>query len=109
MAYAYDRAIALPTMDLYDKQVMAMSINAAKDMYDRGQKEIKDFYEKYGDFVSPIQKDMDWYAQNVTGKASDFINQLYANGVDPLRSAEGRALVAQLVRSMPIGDIAKVR
>ena len=52
---------------------------------------------------------MDWYAQNVTGKASDFINQLYANGVDPLRSAEGRAAVAQLVRSMPIGDIAKVR
>ena len=36
MAYAYDRAIALPTMDLYDKQVMAMSINAAKDMYEKG-------------------------------------------------------------------------
>lgn len=52
---------------------------------------------------------MDWYAQNVTGKASSFINQLYANGIDPLRSAEGRAAVAQLVRSMPIGDIAKLR
>lgn len=86
-----------------------MSISAAKDMYEKGQKQIDDFYTKYGDFISPIQKDMDWYAQNVTGKASDFINQLYANGVDPLRSAEGRAAVAQLVRSMPIGDIAKLR
>lgn len=109
MTYAYDRAIPLPVKDLYDTQVMAMSINAAKDMYEKGQKQIEDFYDKYGDFISPIQKDMDWYAQNVTGKASDFINQLYANGVDPLRSAEGRAAVAQLVRSMPIGDIAKLR
>ena len=109
MTYAYDRAIPLPVKDLYDKQIMAMSIDAARDMYKEGQKQINDFYEKYGDFTSPIQKDMDWYAQNVTGKASDFINQLYANGVDPLRSAEGRAAVAQLVRSMPIGDIAKVR
>lgn len=109
MAYAYDRAIALPVQDLYDTQVMAMSINAAKDMYEKGQKQIEDFYNKYGDFISPIQKDMDWYAQNVTGKASNFINQLYANGIDPLRSAEGRAAVAQLVRSMPIGDIAKLR
>ena len=109
MVYAYDRAIPLPVKDLYDKQIMAMSIDAARDMYKEGQKQINDFYEKYGDFVSPIQKDMDWYAQNVTGKASDFINQLYANGIDPLRSAEGRAAVAQLVRSMPVGDIAKLR
>lgn len=109
MVYAYDRAIPLPVKDLYDTQVMAMSINAAKDMYEKGQKQIDDFYEKYGDFMSPIQKDMEWYQQNVTGKASDFINQLYANGVDPLRSAEGRAAVAQLIRSMPIGNIAKLR
>ena len=109
MVYAYDRAIPLPVKDLYDTQVMAMSINAAKDMYEKGQKQIEDFYNKYGDFISPIQKDMDWYAQNVTGKASNFISQLYANGIDPLRSAEGRAAVAQLVRSMPVGDIAKLR
>jgi hypothetical protein len=59
--------------------------------------------------MSPIQKDMEWYQKNVTGKAADVINWLYANGVDPLRSAEGRAVVSQLVRSMPVGDIAKVR
>lgn len=109
MVYAYDRAIPLPVKDLYDTQVMAMSINAAKDMYEKGQKQIEDFYNKYGDFISPIQKDMDWYAQNVTGKARDVINNLYANGIDPLRSAEGRAVVAQLVNSMPVGDIAKLR
>lgn len=52
---------------------------------------------------------MDWYHQNVTGRVSDYINQMYANGIDPLRSQEGRSMVAQLVRSIPIGNIAKLR
>ena len=109
MIYGGDLALQMPIMDLYDKQIMAMSINAAKDMYEKGQKQIDDFYSKYGDFMSPIQKDMDWYNQNVTGRARDTINNLYAHGIDPLRSAEGRAAVAQLIYSMPTGDIAKVR
>jgi hypothetical protein len=28
---------------------------------------MKEFYKEYGGFLSPIQKDMDWYANNVTG------------------------------------------
>lgn len=109
MVFAGDQWLQMPVRDLYDTQMMSMALNAAKDMYDKGQKRIDDFYEKYGDFTSPIQKDMDWYHQNVTGKVSDFVNQMYANGIDPLRSQEGRTMVAQLVRSIPVGDIAKVR
>jgi hypothetical protein len=37
---------------------------------------------------------MDWYNENVTGKVRDTINNLYANGIDPLRSAEGRAAIS---------------
>jgi hypothetical protein len=37
---------------------------------------------------------MDWYNQNITGRARVTINNLYAHGIDPLRSAEGRAAVA---------------
>lgn len=109
MIYGGDLALQMPIMDLYDKQIMAMSINAAKDMYEKGQKQIDDFYSKYGDFMSPIQKDMDWYDREVTGKVRNTINNLYAQGIDPLRSAEGRAAVAQLIYNMPTGDIAKVR
>lgn len=109
MVYAYDQWAQMPVKDLYDTQVMAMAINAAKDMYDKGEQRMKDFYKEYGDFTSPIQKDMDWYNQNVTGRVRDVINNMYANGIDPLRSAEGRAAVAQLIYSMPTGDIAKVR
>ena len=109
MIYAGDQWIQYPVKDLYDKAIMQMSIAAARDMYEKGQKQLEDFYTKYGDFMSPIAKDMDWYNQNVTGKVRDTINNLYANGIDPLRSAEGRAAVAQLIYSMPTGDIAKIR
>jgi hypothetical protein len=37
MVYANDQWIQLPTRDLYDTQVMAMAINAARDMYEKGQ------------------------------------------------------------------------
>jgi hypothetical protein len=36
MIYGGDLALQMPIMDLYDKQIMAMSINAAKDMYEKG-------------------------------------------------------------------------
>ena len=109
MIYAGELGIQYPVKDLYDKTLMQMSIAAARDMYEKGQKRLEDFNTKYGDFMSPIQKDMDWYNQNVTGKVRDTINNLYANGIDPLRSAEGRAAISQLIYSMPTGDIAKVR
>lgn len=109
MIYAGDEIVPIPVRDLYDKQIMAMSINAARDMYEKGQKQLEDFYTKFGDFTSPIQKDMDWYNQNVTGKAQSLMNYLYQNGIDPLRSAEGRAAISQLIYSMPTGDIAKLR
>ncbi len=109
MIYAGDTAIQYPVKDLYDKAIMQMSIAAAKDMYDKGQQQIKDFYKEYGDFLSPIQKDMEWYDQNVTGRVRDAINTMYANGIDPLRSAEGRAAVAQLIYSMPMGKIQQLR
>lgn len=109
MIYAGELGIQYPVKDLYDKAIMQMSIAAAKDMYEKGQKQLEDFNTKYGDFISPIAKDMELYDKNVTGKVRDTINNLYANGIDPLRSAEGRAAISQLIYSMPTGDIAKLR
>jgi hypothetical protein len=36
MIYGGDTMLVMPTIDLYDKQIMAMSIAAAKDMYEKG-------------------------------------------------------------------------
>ena len=107
MIYAYDQAIQLPVRDIYDTQIMMASINAAKDMYERGQKQMEDFYKNYGDFFSPISSDMDWYENNITGAARNFINELYKNGVDPLKTAEGRSLIQQFIHNVPVGEVNK--
>lgn len=106
MVYAYDQWAQLPVKDLYDTQMMAMSIQAAKDMYEKGLQEIKDFKKEYGDFYSPVASDNAWYSQNVTGKVRDTINSLYASGIDPVRSAEGRAAINRVINSIDTGAIA---
>ena len=70
MIYARDQFVQLPVKDIYDSQIMMASINAAKDMYEKGVGQIKDFNKQYGDFFSPIQSDMDWYNKNVIGAVS---------------------------------------
>lgn len=100
MIYQYDQALPLPTKDLYDTQIMQMAVAAAKDMYDRGEKRIDEFYDKYGDFYSPIASDVDFVHNETVGKLQKGLADMEAQGIDPLRSSEGRARVAQLIRSV---------
>ena len=109
MVYAYDNWVQLPTKDIYDTQMMAMAINAAKDMYNEGQQQMKDFQTEYGNFITPILADQEWYNNNVIGKVRNTINALYAAGIDPSRSAEGRAAISQLINSIDVGSVAKLR
>ena len=109
MIYANDQWIQLPTRDIYDTSIMMASINAAKDMYEKGMQQVKDFQKDYGDFVSPIEQDMDWYNRNVTNKVQDTINSLYDQGIDPLRSQQGRATIQRLINSIPVGTVNKMR
>ena len=109
MVYSRDQWIQLPVRDLYDSQIMLASINAARDMYEKGQQQVKDFQKDYVDFYSPIQKDMDWYNKNVINGSKDVINSLYDKGIDPLRSAEGRAAISRFVNNIPTGDINKLK
>lgn len=103
MIYAYDQQAQMPVRDLFDTQMMAMAINAAKDMYDKQEQRIEKFRDKYGSFYSPTQSHMDFYNENFnTGK---FLDDLYSRGIDPLRSAEGRAAVQQWINSRPIGEL----
>lgn len=108
MVYAYDNWVQLPTKDIYDTQMMAMAINAAKDMYEKGQDEIKDFTKTYGDFMSPFAKDMERYGEMVGG-VRDTINRMYAAGIDPLRSAEGRAMLSRLTNSINPAEYNRMR
>lgn len=102
MTYAYDDYVQMPTKDLYDTAVMKMAIEAAKDMYDKGQAQMENFYKTYGDFMSPFAADMQKY-----GAAMDYVrktvNDAYARGIDLFKSPEGRAIVAQLSHSIDPG------
>lgn len=103
MVYAYDQQAQMPVRNLFDSQMMAMAISVAKDMYDKQEQKIEKFRDKYGSFYSPTQSHMDFYNENFnTGK---FLDDLYSRGIDPLRSAEGRAAVQQWINSRPIGEL----
>lgn len=101
MIYGYEQPIQLPTLDLYDKQIMAMALNAAKDMYDRNEQNLKEFYKTYGDFMSPIAADQEWWDQNMEGATRRKINEIYARGGDPLRNRADMAELQQFVNSRP--------
>lgn len=107
MIYAYDQWLQMPTKDLFDTQMMLASVNAAKDMYEKGLEEMKEFNEKYGDFLSPIAADMQWNQEHVIDPVYNTINELYKAGIDPLRSAEGRAIIRQTINGIDKGRIAR--
>lgn len=109
MVYAHDKWLELPTTDIYNTQMMLAAINAAKDMYDKGQKQMEDFYKTYGDFTSPFRKDIEDYNNIVTKPVQDAMNYMYENGIDPTRSAEGRAVLSRLINSVPVGEVNKLR
>ena len=94
MIYAYDQGVEIPTQDIYNTQMMAMAINAAKDMYDEKKKDLKELEDKYADFYSPFQKDMERYNEMMSN-VKNIINSAYDRGVDVLRSPEGRAIINQ--------------
>lgn len=105
MITPFDERSPLPVMDLYDSNLMLRAIQVAKEDYDQAKQEYKDFKKEYGDFISPLQKDMDWYNENVIGKVQNVINNLYTNGIDPLRSVEGRAAVNKAINSINVNGI----
>ena len=107
MVYAYDQWLPMPTKDLFDTQMMLASVNAAKDMYEKGLEEMKEFNKEYVDFLSPIDEDMQWTNDKVLKPMQDAINDMYAAGIDPLRSKEGRALLARIRSSVDLGRMAR--
>lgn len=109
MIGSQDTWVQMPTVDLYDTQMMLAAVNAAKDMYNRSEQRIKEFNEKYGDFTTPIIADQDWYNQEFGGKIHRYIDDIYRRGGDPLRNAQDRASMMMMINSLPYGDYAKIR
>lgn len=99
----------MPTRDLYDTQMMAMAINAAKTERDTAEERLETLNKLYGDFYSPSDKDMENWQNTVVRPFKDELDRLYGLGMDPIRTAEGRAALARLSRSIPYEDMNKLR
>lgn len=100
----FDPTMAKMILDAQDKY-----FNAVYADYQQGLEDMKEFKKEYYDFDTPILADQDWYNRNVTGKVRNFINDAYARGIDLTRSPEGRAAIAQLINSVDVGKVAKLR
>lgn len=102
-------AIFMPTMSVYDTNMMGAYINAVKGEYERSLEDYDKFVSKYGDFISPIQKDVEYWNDNTFGKIDRVYNELVANGIDPVRSREGQAIMRQAARSIPYAQLANIK
>lgn len=100
----FDPTMAKMVLDAQDKY-----FNVAYADYQQGLQDMKEFKKEYDNFITPILADQEWYNNNVIGKVRNFINNAYANGIDLTRSAEGRAAISQLINSIDVGSVNKLR
>ena len=95
----YETPVEMPSMRIYNTDLMKMYIAGVKDQYEKSQEEMKDFMKLYGDFYSDIPGATERYNQMTVAGARDMINQMLANGIDPYKSPEARAAISRYIAS----------
>lgn len=103
----YDKPVAVPIIDLLDSSMMSQYIGAAREQYNQAVQDQKDFAKEFGDLYSPSANLNKAYYDQTKGRINAGLNYLYQNGIDPLRSAEGRAYIAKIIRETPYDKISK--
>ena len=98
-----------PTTAQMVLQAQDQYANALYRDYVRGLEDMKEFNKEYGNFVTPIFADQEWYNKNVIDKVRGTIQRMYDAGIDPTRSVQGRAAISQLINSIDVGSINKLR
>lgn len=105
----YESPVQIPTLDLYDTRMMQMYLQEAKDQYEQGKQEMKDFMKSYGDFYSDVPGQTELYNNITIGGAKDMINQLMSNGIDPYKNPEARAAISRYIASVPTAKINELK
>lgn len=109
MILGQDQAVLFPTMDLYDSGMMQMYANAVQKEYERGLNDQKEFIAKYGDFISPIASDVEYWNANTMDPLADTIDKMRAAGIDPTRSPEARAILSRQMMNLPYAKLAEMK
>lgn len=102
----YEKPVEYGTQQIFDPTMAAMVLkaqesynNAVKDEYERGLKDLDKFYQTYGDFMSPFEKDMQRYGEMIGG-IRGALDEAYSKGINLLQSPEGRMLISRLTNSV---------
>lgn len=105
----YDEPVAVPIIDLLDSNMMSQYISAAREQYNQAVQEQKDFAKEFGELYGPNANINKQFYEQTRGAVNKGLDYLYQNGIDPLRSAEGRAYIAKIIRERPYAEIANLK
>lgn len=103
------RQIFDPTMANMVLQAQRNYVNAIKDDYLRGLAELQDFNKEYADLDSPILADNTSYYNLTKGGIKNMFDEAAKQGVDLLRTPEGRMMVANYIATRPYDKLANLR
>lgn len=105
----YDEPVAVPILDILDSGMMSQYISAAREQYNQAVQEQKDFAKEFGELYGPNANINKQFYDITKGAVNKGLDYLYQNGIDPLRSAEGRAYIAKIIRERPYAEIANLK
>lgn len=105
----YDEPVAVPIIDLLDSSMMSQYISAAREQYNQAVQEQKEFAKEFGELYGPNANVNKEFYDITRGAVNKGLDYLYQNGIDPLRSAEGRAYIAKIIRERPYEEIANLK
>lgn len=105
----YDEPVAVPIIDLLDSSMMSQYISAAREQYNQAVQDQKEFAKEFGELYGPNANVNKEFYDITRGAVNKGLDYLYQNGIDPLRSAEGRAYIAKIIRERPYAEIANLK
>lgn len=105
----YDEPVAVPIIDLLDSNMMSQYISAAREQYNQAVQEQKEFAKEFGELYGPNANVNKEFYDITRGAVNKGLDYLYQNGIDPVRSAEGRAYIAKIIRERPYAEIANLK
>lgn len=105
----YDEPVAVPIIDLLDSSMMSQYIGAAREQYNQAVQDQKQFAKEFGELYGPNANVNKEFYDITRGAVNKGLDYLYQNGIDPLRSAEGRAYIAKIIRERPYAEIANLK
>lgn len=109
MVLGYEQPVDIPVQSIYNTDMMKTYLGALQRDYEQGVKEFNDFRDKYGDFISPIDGASEEYYNTGVGSVMNVYNDLRNQGIDPIRSVEGRGALMRAINGVDRAKLARIR